>query len=122
MKYTQSQLYRNELRNISDVLELINYRPRTIDSYLQSIFECYSWLDSTDGISINNAQVEHLRSFLLTLKRSKEDGGLGYAPRSVNISTRSLKKYFRFVLRRPLFDNNLPLCKVDHPLPKVSSK
>ena len=122
MKYTQSQLYRNELRDISDVLELINYRPRTIDSYLQSIFECCSWLDSAYGISINNAQVEHLRSFLLYLKRSKEDGGLGYAPRSVNIYNCALKKYFRFVLRRPLSDNDLPLCRVDHPLPKVPSK
>ena len=105
MKYTQSQLYRNELRNISDVLELINYRPRTIDSYLQSIFECCSWLDSTYGISLNDAQIEHLRSFLLHLKRSKENGGLGYAPRSVNIYNCALKKYFRFVLRRPLSDN-----------------
>ena len=122
MKYTQSQLYRNELRNISDVLELINYRPRTIDSYLQSIFECCSWLDSTYGISLNDAQIEHLRSFLLHLKRSKENGGLGYAPRSVNIYNCALKKYFRFVLRRPLSDNDLPLCKVDHPLPKVPSK
>lgn len=121
MKYTQSQLYRNELRN-SDVLELINYRPRTIDSYLQSIFECCSWLDSTYGISLNDAQIEHLRSFLLHLKRSKENGGLGYAPRSVNIYNCALKKYFRFVLRRPLSDNDLPLCKVDHPLPKVPSK
>ena len=115
MKYTQSQLYRNELRNIS-------YRPRTIDSYLQSIFECCSWLDSTYGISLNDAQIEHLRSFLLHLKRSKENGGLGYAPRSVNIYNCALKKYFRFVLRRPLSDNDLPLCKVDHPLPKVPSK
>ena len=122
MKYTQSQLYRNELRNISDVLELINYRPRTIDSYLQSIFECCSWLDTTYGISLNDAQIEHLRSFLLHLKRSKENGGLGYAPRSVNIYNCALKKYFRFVLRRPLSDNDLPLCKVDHPLPKVPSK
>ena len=122
MKYTQSQLYRNELRNISDVLELINYRPRTIDSYLQSIFECCSWLDTTYGISLNDAQIEHLRSFLLHLKRSKENGGLGYAPRSVNIYNCALKKYFRFVLRRPLSENDLPLCKVDHPLPKVPSK
>ena len=47
MKYTQSPLYREELQNISDVLELINYRPRTIDSYLQSIFECCVWLTAT---------------------------------------------------------------------------
>lgn len=122
MKYTQSPLYRNELQSINDVLELINYRPRTIDSYLQSIFECCSWLDSAYGISLNDAQAEHLRSFLLHLKRSKENGGLGYAPRSVNIYNCALKKYFRFVLRRPLSDNDLPLCRVDHPLPKVPSK
>lgn len=45
MKYTDSNLYKSELRDISDVLELINYRPRTIDSYLQSIFECCTWLN-----------------------------------------------------------------------------
>lgn len=44
MKYTNSPLFRKELQDISDVLELINYRPRTICSYLQCIFECCSWL------------------------------------------------------------------------------
>lgn len=122
MKYTQSPLYREELQNISDVLELINYRPRTIDSYLQSIFECCIWLTATYDIFLNDADVMHLRAFLLHLKRSKEDGGLGYAPSSVNIYNCALKKYFRFVLRRPLTDDDLPLCKVDHPLPKVPSK
>ena len=71
MKYTKSTLYRSELNAISDVLELINYRPRTIDSYLQSIFECCLWLDETYGIPLDNATVNHLRSFLPHLKRSK---------------------------------------------------
>lgn len=122
MKYTNSTHYRKELQDISDVLELINYRPRTIDSYLQSIFECCTWLEETYDGSLKDADVPQLRAFLLHLKRSKEDGGLGYAPRSVNIYNCALKKYFRFVLRRPLTNDDLPLCKVDHPLPKVPSK
>ena len=122
MKYTNSQLYKSELQGISDVLELINYRPRTIDSYLQSIFECCVWLDASYSIRLNDADVPHLRAFLLHLIRSKADGGLGYAPRSVNIYNCALKKYFRFVLRRPLTNDDLPLCRVDHPLPKVPSK
>ena len=65
MKYTNSTLYRSELQDISDVLELINYRPRTIDSYLQSIFECCTWLQETYSLSLNNAAVTHLRAFLL---------------------------------------------------------
>ena len=122
MKYTQSPLYREELQAIRDVLELINYRPRTIDSYLQSVFECCLWLEASYDICLNDADVPHLRTFLLHLKRNKEDGGLGYAPRSVNIYNCALKKYFRFVLRRPLTNDDLPLCRVDHPLPKVPSK
>ena len=122
MKYKNSLLYNTELQGIADVLELINYRPRTIDSYLQSIFECCIWLQDTYGISLEDAEVLHLRAFLLHLKRPKEDGGLGYAPRSVNLYNCALKKYFRFVLHRPLSNDDLPLCKVDHPLPKVPSK
>ena len=122
MKYTQSPLYREELQAIRDVLELINYRPRTIDSYLQSVFECCLWLEASYDICLNDADVPHLRTFLLHLKRNKEDGGLGYAPRSVNMYNCALKKYFRFVLRRPLTNDDLPLCRVDHPLPKVPSK
>ena len=122
MKYTKSPLYRTELQDISDVLELINYRPSTIDSYLQSVFECCVWLQNSYDISIDDADVPKLRAFLLHLKRSKEDGGLGYAPSYVNIYNCAIKKYFRFVLRKQLTDDDLPLCKVDHPLPKVPSK
>lgn len=122
MKYTQSQLYKQELQGISDVLELINYRPRTIKVYLQSIFECCAWLQESYAVSLDDASVPQLRAFLLHLKRAKTDGGLGYAPRSVNVYNCALKKYFRFVLRRPLTNDDLPLCKVDHPLPKVPSK
>ena len=122
MKYTQSGQFRPELQAISDVLELINYRSRTIDSYLQSIFECCRWLEETCSVSLGEASVPQLRSFLLHLKRSRDDGGKGYAPRSVNIYNCAIKKYFRFVLRKPLTNDDLPLCKVDHPLPKVPSK
>ena len=85
MKYTNSPLFRKELQDISDVLELINYRPRTICSYLQCIFECCSWLQDTYAIPIADADFLKLRAFLLHLKRSKEEGGLGYATRSVNL-------------------------------------
>ena len=122
MKYTNSTLFKTELQNISDVLELINYRPRTIDSYLQCIFECCSWLQDTYNIPIADADILQLRAFLLHLKRRKEEGGLGYAPRSVNLYNCALKKYFRFVLKKPLSNDDLPLCRVDHPLPKVPSQ
>ena len=46
MKYTKSPLFKKELQGISDVLELINYRHRTIDSYLQSIFDCWYSVDN----------------------------------------------------------------------------
>ena len=122
MKYTESPLYNTELQTMSDFLELINYRPSTIDGYLKSIFECCCWMKEMYGISLNNADVLHLRAFLLHLKRSKADGGKGLAPRSVNVYNCALKKYFRYVLRRPLSNDELPLCRVDHPLPKVPSK
>ena len=122
MKYTSSHLFTNELKAISDVLELVNYRSRTMDSYLQSIFECCLWLSDTYSISIDEAEIIHLRAFLLHLKRDKEKGGLGYAPRSVNVYNCALKKYFRYVRHQPLTDDDLPLCKVDHPLPNVPSK
>ena len=122
MKYTKSTLYRSELQCISDVLELMNYRRRTMESYLQCIFDCCVWLEDTYHISLKDADVLKLRAFLLHLKRSKEEGGLGYAPRSVNIYNCALKRYFRFVLRKPLTNDDLPLCKVNHPLPKVPSK
>ena len=72
MKYTSSHLFTNELKAISDVLELVNYRSRTMDSYLQSIFECCLWLSDTYSISIDEAEIIHLRAFLLHLKRDKE--------------------------------------------------
>lgn len=122
MKYSQSDLYNTQMDSIRDVLELINYRPRTIESYLQSIFECCEWLKTTYSISIDDADIPKLRAFLLHLKRNKDKGGLGYAPRSVNLYNCALKKYFRFVLHKPLSNDDLPLCKVDHPLPKVPSK
>lgn len=122
MKYSQSADFRPELQNISDVLELINYRPRTIESYLQCIFECCTWLEETFHVSLADADIPQLRSFLLHLKRKKEDGGMGYAPRSVNIYNCAIKKYFRFVLQKPLTNDDLPLCKIDHQLPKVPNK
>ena len=122
MKYTQSQKYTSELKQISDVLELINYRRRTIESYLQAIYECCTWLEDTYHIHIDDATVLQLRAFLLYLKRDKKEGGRGYAPRSVNLYTCAIKKYSRFVLRKPLSNDDLPLCRIDIQLPKVPSK
>ena len=122
MKYTQSNQFKSELQNISDVLELINYRTRTIESYLQSIFECCQWLKSTYDISLDEASVIHLRKFLLYLIHPKAKGGRALAPSSVNVYNCAIKKYSRFVLRKPLSNEDLPLCKVDRPLPKVPSK
>lgn len=122
MKYTKSPLYRAELQGISDFLELMNYRRRTMESYLQAIYECCVWLEEVYSVSLKDADAIQLRAFLLHLKRSKDNGGLGYAPRSVNIYNCALKKYFRHVLRKPLTNDDLPLCKVNHPLPRVPSK
>ena len=121
MRYTKSILYRKELQAIADVLELINYRPRTIDSYLQSIFECCEWLMSTYGIPLLMLIIFSCGHSCF-ISNAQKDGGLGYAPRSVNIYNCAIKKYFHLVLRRPLTNDDLPLCKVDHPLPKVPSK
>ena len=57
MKYTESPLYNTELQTMSDFLELINYRPSTIDGYLKSIFECCCWMKEMYGISLNNGAV-----------------------------------------------------------------
>lgn len=122
MKYTQSDQFQSALQSLTEVLELINYRPRTIDSYLQCIFECCRWLADQNSVSIEEADFRQLRAFLLYLKRDKMDGGCGYAPRSVNIYNCAIKKFFRFVLRKPLTNDELPLCKVDHPLPKVPNR
>lgn len=122
MNHSKTAVFNSELSRMRDILDLMNYRKRTVDSYLQSVLECCQWLEVSYGISIDDANVDHLRSFLLHLKRSRDEGGLGYAPRSVNIYNCAVKKYFRYVLRRPLSNDDLPLCRVDHPLPKVPSK
>lgn len=122
MKYSKSTDFKSEIQSISNLLELINYRPRTIESYLQAIFDCCEWLRENYNIPISEADVDQLRAFLVHLKREKERGGLGYAPRSVNLYNCALKKYFRYILKTPLTNDDLPLCRVDHPLPKVPSK
>lgn len=122
MKYSKSLDFQSEIQSISNILELINYRPRTIESYLQAIFDCCEWLKATYNISISEANVDQLRAFLVHLKREKERGGLGYAPRSVNLYNCAIKKYFRYILKTPLTNDDLPVCRVDHPLPKVPSK
>lgn len=65
MKYTQSDQFQSALQSLTEVLELINYRPRTIDSYLQCIFECCRWLADQNSVSIEEADFRQLRAFLL---------------------------------------------------------
>ena len=85
MPINYNKLYEEQLREMSDILELINYRPRTIESYLRSISECCEWLGSTFGISIGDATVSQLRAFLAFLHRPASEGGRELKPRSVNI-------------------------------------
>lgn len=122
MKYTQSDKYRSELQDISNFLELINFRPRTVDAYLQCIFEACCWLEASFAVGLKDASVSQLRAFLLHLRRSHADGGMGYTPRTVNIYNCAIKKYFRYVMKQPLDSNELPLCRIDRSLPKVPTK
>ena len=43
MSINYDKNYEEQLREMSDILELINYRPRTIESYLRSIPPCLRW-------------------------------------------------------------------------------
>ena len=122
MSINYDKNYEEQLREMSDILELINYRPRTIESYLRSISECCEWLGSTFGISIDEATVSQLRSFLAYLHRPASDGGREFKPRSVNIYNCAIKKYFRYVLRKDLSNRDLPTMRVDNPLPRVPSQ
>ena len=81
MPINYNKLYEEQLREMSDILELINYRPRTIESYLRSISECCEWLGSTFGISIGDATVSQLRAFLAFLHRPASEGGRELKPR-----------------------------------------
>ena len=121
MPINYNKLYEEQLREMSDILELINYRPRTVESYLRSISECCEWLGSTYSISIDDATVSQLRAFLAFLHRSASEGGRELKPRSVNIYNCAIKKYFRYVLRKDLSSRDLPTMRVDTPLPKVPS-
>lgn len=122
MPINYDKLYEEQLQEMSDILELINYRPRTIESYLNSISECCEWLDNTYGISINDASIFQLRAFLAFLHRPADEGGRDLKPRSVNIYNCAIKKYLQYVLRREVTSRDLPTMKVDNPLPKVPGR
>ena len=111
-----------DLIEFSDILELINYRPRTKDSYLSSLCELKLWLDSNHHISLNEIDLSLVRSFVSYLKRPVEKGGRGLKPRSINIYIASIRKYFQMVIRTPLSKEDLPSMKVDSTLPRVPSK
>lgn len=122
MPIIYDKIYQEQLQEMSDILELINYRPRTKESYLNNVAECCEWLGSTYHISIDGAAVSHLRAFLAYLHRPIDKGGRGLMPRTINVYNCSIKRFFQFVLKKELTSRDLPVMKVDNPLPKVPSK
>lgn len=122
MMYNLNGPYARELQEMSEVMELVNYRPRTAEAYLYAISLCSEWFANEYHISIDQATVPQLREYLLYLKRPVDKGGRGFMPRSINISNCAIKKYFQYVLHRPLNKEDLPTMRVDVPLPKVPSK
>lgn len=121
MSYDLNGQFSDELCAMEDILDLVGYRPRTYVPYLYSLSLCCEWFDQNYHISIRDASVPQLREFLLFLHRPVEEGGRGFKPRSVNIANCAIKRYFQYVLRRPLDKKDLPTMKVDHPLPRVPS-
>ena len=111
-----------ELDEMSRILELINYRPRTADAYLYALSHVCEWLERTYHISINDASVVQLREYLLYLKRPLSSGGRGYKPRTINVHNCVIRRYFQYVLKKPLDNRDLPLMRVEHRLPSVPSK
>ena len=87
MPINYNKLYEEQLQEMSDILELINYRPRTVESYLRSISECCEWLGSTYSISIDDATVPQLRAFLAFLHRPASERGDGNSSPGLSIST-----------------------------------
>lgn len=117
MSFTIPEYFKEDILEFSDCLELINYRQGTIDSYLKSIIVCMEWLKESYGISLSEANTKQLRRFLLHLKKDRE-----LAPRTINIYNCSIKRYFAYVLQRPLLETELPAMRVDRKLPSVPSK
>lgn len=111
-----------DLKEISEILEIINYRPRTIESYLYSLADLCSWLNSNHHLPLKEVDLSHVRSFIAYLKKPVENGGRGMKPRSINIYISAIRKYFQTVLRKPLSKDILPSMKVDQTLPHVPSK
>ena len=122
MNYTDSPKYKTELNDLESYLTLIGYRNNTIQGYLQTVFECCEWLDNTCHVSINDADIRQLRSFLFYLHKPVEKGGRGLKPRTVNVYNSSIRRYYESVLRTPLSRTDLPLMRVDYSLPKVPTR
>ena len=111
-----------DLKEFSDILEIINYRPRTVESYFSSICELTTWLESNYNIPLKEITLQQVRSYVAYLKRPVEEGGRGLKPRSINVYIAAIRKYFQTVLRTPLSKADLPSMKVDHTLPSVPTK
>ena len=111
-----------DLKEFSYILEIINYRPRTVESYFSSICELTVWLESNYNIPLKEITLQQVRAYVAYLKRPVEDGGRGLKPRTINVSIAAIRKYFQSVLRTPLSKADLPSMKVDHTLPNVPTK
>ena len=122
MRYTDSPKFKTELSRMELYLSLVDYRQSTIEGYLQTLFECCEWLDKTYHVSINDADLEQLQSFLVFLHKPVDKGGRGLKPRSVNVYNVSIRRYRASVMHAPIPKEDLPLMKVDHVLPKVPTR
>ena len=122
MKYLDSPKFKTELSKLEVFLSLIDYRESTIQGYLQTVFECCEWLERTYHVSLDDADLEQLQSFLVYLHKPRSKGGKELKPRSVNVYNVSIRRYRASIAHAPIPLENLPLMKVDHTLPKVPTR
>lgn len=122
MRYLDSPKFKTELSRLEVFLSLIDYRESTIQGFLQTVFERCEWHERTYHVSLDDADLEQLQSFLVYLHKPISKGGKELKPRSVNVYNVSIRRYRASVARAPIPLENLPLMKVDHTLPKVPTR
>lgn len=112
-------LFAEELKKTQIVVELRNFRPSTTASYIKSLSEFLQWLFDTKQLRIADASEDDLRDFLFYLKKERNPV---LSPSTINIYNASIRKYFRYVLKKMLDRDSLPYMETDHPLPVVPGK
>jgi site-specific recombinase XerD len=112
-------LFAEELKKAQIVVELRNFRPSTTASYIKSLSEFLQWLFDTKQLRIADASEDDLRDFLFYLKKERNPV---LSPSTINIYNASIRKYFRYVLKKMLDRDSLPYMETDHPLPVVPGK